>query len=60
MRPLVYVDGLLIDPRDTAIQGGSPFYVKIGDNFNPRPNQKYTVILEHVTDITQEDVIGQG
>lgn len=60
MRPIVYVDGLLIDPRDTVIQAGSPAYIKMNDNFNPRPNQKYTVILEHVTDITQEDIIGQG
>lgn len=60
MHPMVYVDGQLIDPRDTVIQVGSPSYVKINGNFNPKSNQRYTVILEHVTDITQEDIIGQG
>lgn len=60
MHPLVYINGLLIDPRDTVIQSGSPSYIKINDNFNPEAGQKYTVILEHVTDITQEDVIAQG
>jgi len=60
MHPLVYINGLLIDPRDTIIQAGDPAYIKMSDNVNPRPNQKYTVIMEHVTDITQEDIIGQG
>jgi hypothetical protein len=60
MHPLVYIDGLMIDPRDTVIQEGAPAYIKMNDNVNPRPGQRYTVILEHVTDITQEDVIGQG
>ena len=60
MHPLVYIDGLMVDPRDTIIQAGAPAYIKMNDNVNPRPGQRYTVILEHVTDITQEDVIGQG
>jgi hypothetical protein len=60
MHPLVYINGLLIDPRDTTIQAGSPFYIKMNDNFIPEVGQKYTVILEQVSDITQEDIIGQG
>ena len=60
MHPIVYINGLLIDPRSTVIQTGSPSYIKLNDGVDPIPGQKYTVILEHVTEIIQEDILGLG
>lgn len=60
MQPFLYVDGLLIDPRLTQIQPGSPAYIKMADSVDVRRDQKYTVIIEHVTDLLSEDIVAQG
>jgi hypothetical protein len=60
IHPILYVEGKLIDPRDTVIDGGNPYFIRINGNFVPSANQKYTVFLEHVTSITQEDILNQG
>jgi hypothetical protein len=60
MRPFLYVDGLLVDPRDTTIDDSSSVsYIKI-INYQVRPNQKYTVILQQVAEIETEDILGVG
>jgi hypothetical protein len=56
MKPLVYLDGLLLDPRTTIIQPGNNTTIFITGGNDPQPRQEYTVILERVTDIKQETV----
>lgn len=56
MRAMVYVDGLLIDPRITSIIPGETAYIAISDAFQVKPGQKYSVILEYVTDLEQDTI----
>jgi len=60
MRALVYVDGILLDPRITEILVGNPTVIKINEGFDPQASQRYTVILEHVTEIEQETIPARG
>ena len=56
MHVLVYIDGLLIDPRITSLISGEFSYIQLTDAFKAKPGQKYTVIMEHVTDIENETI----
>lgn len=60
MRPFVYIEGLLLDPRTTVIRPSNPAYIDIGGSFEAVPQQTYTVILERVTDIKLETIPARG
>lgn len=60
MRPFVYLEGLLIDPRLTEIEVASPAYIKITGGLDVVPRQEYTVIMEVVTEIKTESVPAEG
>lgn len=56
--PIVHLDGLLVDPRRSNIISGNPAYVNI--SVSVESGQSYTVMLQHITEIKQEDVPAQG
>lgn len=56
---LIYVDGLLIDPRSSVIISGNPSFIHLS-NINIKSGSKFTVIMEHISDIKQQDVVSKG
>ena len=60
MHPLVYLNGKLLDPRNTNIRTGDYTTVYINGGVDPMPGDEYTVILEKVTDIKEESVPAGG
>jgi hypothetical protein len=57
MVPYVHVNGVLIDPRNASIEVSSPSYIQINDNTIIKAGQRYFIILQHTTDIIQEDIL---
>ena len=57
MQALVYINGLLLDPRICVIIPGEAAYIQITDAFILQPNQKFSVILEYVTQLKQDTFI---
>ena len=55
-RPLVYVNGLLLDPRLTSFPNGCPIYISIDQSIKLYDGDRFTVIIEHF-DIFLEDQI---
>lgn len=56
MKAMVWVDGLLVDPRACPIIPGQVAYIRFTDSFLPKPGQNYTVVLQHVTELSQETI----
>lgn len=57
MVPYIYINGVLIDPRNVTIELSSPAQILVNDTILIKPGQNYFIVLQHTTDIIQEDII---
>jgi len=56
---LIYIDGLLVDPRSYVIIVSNPSFIHLS-NIKIKSGSKFTVIMEHITEIKQQDVVSKG
>lgn len=57
VHPLVYIDGVLVDPRNTKFNASCPTQVELLNGVNIDQDQRFTVIIESFAVIEQADVI---
>ena len=56
LRPLVFVNGSLLDPRRTSFSG-CPIFVEVDPSIILEHNDKFTVIIESFNEFVTEEVI---
>lgn len=57
MKPLLYINGLLIDPRQYKLSSGCPIYVELLNTLKLTTNDTFTVIIERFDISITEEVL---
>ena len=57
MRPLVYLNGLLIDPRLCSFSDNCPLFVEVDSSIELNKDDKFTVIIERFDIATSEEIL---
>jgi hypothetical protein len=56
-RPVVYINGLQLDPRLTSFPPGCPIYINIDQSIKLYNNDRFTVIIEHFDLFIEEQIV---
>ena len=57
LQPIVYINGLLVDPRNSSFVPTCPSLITLSGGVKLNVNDRFTVIIEHFDTSLPEDVI---
>ena len=57
MQPIVYLNGLILDPRLCKLSGSCPLFVNIDNSIEINANDKFIVVIERMDIASTEEVL---